>query len=410
MGIEPTRSAWKADVLPLNYTRALFNARAPSVPRASATTRCGQEPARRGGLRNAARASRRPKREGLPKQHAPRNHAPQEHDLLRNSMISSGTRSREKSMITREEHDHASRCAECEPARAWKRDRATRHSAKPGPPAALCPPVDPAPSTSSVHISIHRPMPVRRCTRPDRRGQPPCAKRGGESLACAGWARWQGECAATAKWCNAEAGTTWQVARRGRWWGEADSNRRRLSQRIYSPSRLTASVSPRLALSSTRPRRAPEQDDDRTTRPKSHSPAHGCAAHGCPAMHAPDSWRRPPRLAVRALAAAGCSMLGSKRRTRRRRSGPVAPRREAPRKPRAIQIEPGRVPLPRVFSRKGVSLSGSASSSAPAPARLNAPDAAITHRSTCVATRRCQRRAAPTPEVEPAAGLEPATA
>jgi len=35
-------------------------------------------------------------------------------------------------------------------------------------------------------------------------------------------------------------------------------------------------------------------------------------------MHAPDSWRRPPRLAVRALAAAGCSMLGSKRRTRRR--------------------------------------------------------------------------------------------
>ena len=29
------------------------------------------------------------------------------------------------------------------------------------------------------------------------------------------------------------------------WWGEADSNRRRQSQRIYSPSRLTASVSPR---------------------------------------------------------------------------------------------------------------------------------------------------------------------
>ncbi|MEY2806850.1 MAG: hypothetical protein RIR65_1267 [Planctomycetota bacterium] len=342
------------------------------------------------------------KREGLPKQHVPRQHVPQEHDLLRNT-------------ITREEHDHASKCAECEPARAWKRDRATRHSAKPGPPTALGPPVDPAPSTCPStgrcqFADTRSQMPVRRCARPDRQGRPPCAKRGGESLACAGSARWRGACAATAKWCNAEAGTTWRVARRGRWWGEADSNRRRLSQRIYSPSRLTASVSPRLALSSTRPRRAPEQDDDRTTRPKSHSPAHGCAAHGCPAMHAPDSWRRPPRLAVRALAAAGCSMLGSKRRTRRSRSEPVAPRREAPRKPRAIQIEPGRVPLPRVFSRKGVSLSGSASSSAPAPARLNAPDAAITHRSTCVATRRCQRRAAPTPEVEPAAGLEPATA
>ena len=28
MGIEPTRSAWKADVLPLNYTRALNCTRA----------------------------------------------------------------------------------------------------------------------------------------------------------------------------------------------------------------------------------------------------------------------------------------------------------------------------------------------------------------------------------------------